>query len=339
MKELINDFAKWLDKKSAPQPKIEFYSAVEGIEKWSPILPASKAIPDWYRKLPKNFTVERPSSYSLDGDAVEFARDLPSGTPPEWGINNQTVKTCPGLQDIMTTGFVCTFWGSAIIEVSRDGKGVASITSSQNAAYDTETSKTGINGNYISLKELHDDEFLYYLKGRGFTDEEIGNWTKVSSNPDLISFSSHPEGQYKTLLDEMPERYSQTLIKLHNPWRIKTPKGYSTMITNPVYHMHPIIETLPGIIDTDYYHMFNNFFMLKEKGVKFELPFGTPTAHYYVVKRTDFPYELRSANHDDLLHERELQNVMNSHWGSSRPYRMMKKIFNKDKGGKCPFSS
>lgn len=337
--DVMYDFGGWLQKTAYKQPKIEFYSTVEGLDKFSPILPATKAVPDWYRKMPRFF-----EETDTNGDP-EFHRELPTGTPLEWGVKNHTIKSCPGIQDILTSGYINTFWGHAICEVSADGKGVATVTTSQTAAYDTTVTdesgelKVGENGDYVNLSSAHWEEVALYLKGRGFTDEEVGDFTKFQkTNHDFVSFSTHPEGQYDLFTNELPDNYAKTLLKLHNPWRIKTPKGYSTMITSPLYHMHPILETLPGIIDTDYYHSFNAFFMLRAKGVKFEIPFGLPIAHYHVVKRTDFPYELRTATHEDLAHERVLQNMMNSHWGSSKPYRMMKKIFSSDKGGKCPFS-
>lgn len=344
IRELVHDFAKWLDKKSYQQPKpeieyenpkVEFYSSVEGIEKWSPILPASKAIPDWYKRLPAIYenTVEDRKSTAYASRIGE----LPSGTPIEWGTKNHTIKTCPGMQDIMTTGYVNTFWGHALIEVAHDGCGLGFVSSSDFAGYANhdDTTKVGSNADYVKLYKAQEAEIFAYLKGRGYTEDELVDWTKTFRDRSLVQFSTHEHQQYSTMTDQFPEEWSKVLLKLHNPWRIRTPKGYSTIITDPVYHYHPVLQTLTGVIDTDYYHMFNAFFYVKQKGIKFELKFGTPIAHYMIVKRTDFPYELRSSTEADLAHERQLTNLLNTDWGSSRPYRKGKDIFLKER--KCPF--
>ena len=333
IREVIQDFAKWLQKKSyvAPKPKVEFYSIVEGLEKWQPIIPASKFVPQWYKDLPKFFSDDKIHPEDLREHTLT---QLPSGTPHKRGTRNHTIKTCPGMQDIMTQGYYNLFWSQAVIEVSQTGDEAICFTPTNETGGYMPQGDDDRHANYTLLKRAKLEEVERHLRNKGLSDRDVNYYKKEYFSKDFVPFSKHPEGQYDTMIPHMPRTYAKTLLKLHSPWRIITPKGYSTIITNPVYHFHPVLETMTGIIDTDFYHMFNTFFMLRDKGVKFELSFGTPIAWYLIVKRTDFPYEIRQASENDYAHERVLQNHMNSRWGSAAPYREMKKIY---KGGKCPY--
>ena len=42
-------------------------------------------------------------------------------------------------------------------------------------------------------------------------------------------------------------------VKIHQPWLIKTPPGYSSFVYQPHYFFNKKLEILPGIIDTDVY--------------------------------------------------------------------------------------
>tara|TARA_Y100001937_G_scaffold61126_2_gene83560 strand:- start:4966 stop:5970 length:1005 start_codon:yes stop_codon:yes gene_type:complete len=328
IKEVIHDFAKWLQKKSyvAPEPKVEFYSIIEGLERWQPIVRANKFVPSWYKDLPKFHADEDVQDPDL------YKGHLPSGTPIEWGTRNQTIKTCPGMQDIMTQGFYNLFWSQALIEVSQAGDFVC-FTPTNQGGY-VPAGDDNRNADYTRIKTSKLEDVVRQLKGRGLSDADCDYYKKQYHDKEFTSFSTHPPGQYDTMKPLLPRHYSKQLLKLHSPWRIITPKGWSTIVTNPVYHFHPVLETMTGIIDTDFYHMFNSFFFLRDTGLKFELTFGTPIAWYLIVKREDFPYEIRQASANDYAHERVLQNHMNSRWGSAAPYREMKKIY---KGGKCPY--
>ena len=51
----------------------------------------------------------------------ELQKGAPIGIHPDFGTSGQTIKTCPGMQDIMTTGFMLPFWSNAIITTTQDG--------------------------------------------------------------------------------------------------------------------------------------------------------------------------------------------------------------------------
>ena len=117
MREVIHDFAQWLAKKSYTPPKMQYYSHVDGMERWAPPKPMSRWVPEWYKKLPKRHIEEHQMMSSIP----ELQKGAPIGIHPDFGTSGQTIKTCPGMQDIMTTGFMLPFWSNAIITTTQDG--------------------------------------------------------------------------------------------------------------------------------------------------------------------------------------------------------------------------
>ena len=332
MRELMWDFGRWLQKKSYPSPKIEFYSPVEGIEDWAPPIPSSKVIPQWYRDLDKTYA---PSS--IPNPNNENFKILPTGNPVEWRTTGETIKTCPGMQDILTIGYVLPMWGSVLIETAADGMGAASITSSTNSAYH--------DGNPADFVKVKTDksvgaEFMRYLLGQGFTEEECLRWRdfQQGSLADNWTVDTHPRHQYETMIKEIPDEWSKAAIKIVSPWRIKTPPGFSTLVMGCPYTFNPSFEVLPGIINTDYYTTFNLFILMKHKGAKFQIPFGEKLCTWLPFPRYQLPYEVRSASQEDLANERKATNVLNTSWGSGKQYRKLGKILDSKTGGKCPYN-
>lgn len=126
------------------------------------------------------------------------------------------------------------------------------------------------------------------------TDPETGNEILVDQQPfyewanfDLIRF--HPMSQ----APEHPSRNGHLEYpKWMNPWSIKTPKGYSVLITQP-FHRESPFTILSGVVDTDKYPATINFpFVLND--IKFEglIPAGTPIAQIIPFKRDDWNMKL-----------------------------------------------
>lgn len=343
IKEVIHDFATWLGHKSYTPPKMEFYTHVEGLDKWAPIQPASKFVPDWYKKMPSLAHAE-----STGASAGGNRTTLPTGNPEVFKSQGQTIKTCPGLQDIMTMGYVCPYWAHTMVEVSRDGTSAFSVSSTSLAQYGTNEEHPAhglsIDADYAksTFSSAHSDsrvwyEMLDYMRGLGHSDDYIKEWTKFQSQKDVfVSSESHAEFQYREMKNQFPDDWAETLMKINSVWRFKAPKGYSVMIHDPFYRFNPIYETLTGIIDSDVYPFFNLFLFLKQKNLKFQIPFGQPIAQYIPIKRVDIPYEVRTATYDDVKQERVVTNALISSWGSSKGYRRLTKSMQKE--NKCPYS-
>lgn len=91
--------------------------------------------------------------------------------------------------------------------------------------------------------------------------------------------------------------------KFINPWAIKTPKGYSSLFTQPMHRESPF-TILDGIVDTDNYFAPVNFpFVLND--IKFEglIPAGTPFAQVIPFKREK--WQLKIGNKKDYKEQQK----------------------------------
>lgn len=335
VRDVMYDFGRWLQKKSYPNPQIEFTTRVPGLSDWCPIIPSSKSVPSWYKDLDKIHvasSIRDPMKPKLD-------KHLPSGNPPEWRTMGQTVKTCPGLQDMFTTGYVCPFWGSAIFEVSSDGNTISAITSSMQQAYADGTSSDFMGIENYDKQEDFGFDWLNHVRSLGYTDEQVNEWKKFQLSDNMSKqwgTDTHPQHQYQSMLKDLPPEYAQVITKIGSPWRIKTPPGISTLIM-PLPYQWSGWEILPGIIHTDYYHVFNMFLLFHNRGARYNIPFKTPMCQYIPVVRNKLPYEVRQATDEDIATDNRNTASLNLNWGSSGSYRMLGKFFDNNTGGKCPF--
>jgi hypothetical protein len=80
--------------------------------------------------------------------------------------------------------------------------------------------------------------------------------------------------------------------KWTNNWSIKTPKGYSTLFTQPMHRKSPF-TILEGIVDTDEYTPPVNFpFVLNDISFEGLIPAGTPMVQVIPFKRDNWKMEL-----------------------------------------------
>jgi hypothetical protein len=96
--------------------------------------------------------------------------------------------------------------------------------------------------------------------------------------------------------------------KWNNPYSIKTPKGYSTLFTQP-FHRESVFTILPGIVDTDTYVANVNFpFVLNDSKFEGIIPAGTPIAQVIPFKRDSF--KMKMGNKIDLENALKVENLI-----------------------------
>ena len=84
------------------------------------------------------------------------------------------------------------------------------------------------------------------------------------------------------------EPYGNIPVKWHNPWGVKTPKGWSCLFTSPLNHLETRFKILDGVVDTDsYYNQVNFPFIWTGGDGEFFLPQGTSIAQVIPFKRTE----------------------------------------------------
>ena len=84
----------------------------------------------------------------------------------------------------------------------------------------------------------------------------------------------------------------EKMIKLNNPWMIRTPKGYSTLFMSPFYDEIDI-TILPAIVDTDLHDIQINFPCIITSENAF-VEKGAPLIHAIPFKRDDWKSEVKA---------------------------------------------
>jgi len=113
-------------------------------------------------------------------------------------------------------------------------------------------------------------------------EQQIFEWSSFN----LISF--HPIQQAPL----HPAKNEHPYAKFNNHWAIKTPKGYSIEIVQPM-HREAVFTILSGVVDTDKYSAPINFPMVINDP-KFEgmIAKGTPIAQLIPFKRESWQMEI-----------------------------------------------
>lgn len=123
--------------------------------------------------------------------------------------------------------------------------------------------------------------------------DEAKNMT-VRSGPTFAGASYHEHAQ----LGKEYATYPMPAIKFHNPWRIQTRPGYSTLFIPPLNHTaEERFQCLGAVVDTDTYDKHINFpglwFAKNYDGV---VKAGTPLVTAIPFKRADVSRELLIRN-------------------------------------------
>ncbi len=110
------------------------------------------------------------------------------------------------------------------------------------------------------------------------TKEKTGQYF-YWSNFEIIKFHTTEQAP------EHPLKKPFIYPKWMNPWSIKTPKGYSILITQPMHRDLPF-TIFPAIVDTDKYTSPINFpFVINDPEFEGLIPAGTPIAQIIPFKR------------------------------------------------------
>jgi hypothetical protein len=84
---------------------------------------------------------------------------------------------------------------------------------------------------------------------------------------------------------EIPEEYDSQPHKWISNWHIKTPRGYSCLITHPLNRMDLPFYSFSGIVDTDRHPMVINFPFVLRKNFEGKIDAGTPMVQIIPFKR------------------------------------------------------
>jgi len=95
--------------------------------------------------------------------------------------------------------------------------------------------------------------------------------------------------------------------KILNPWKIKTPKGYSSLFVPPLNNTDDRFSILPGIVDTDSFDTEINFPIVingdKYPTLETLIKKGTPYVQIIPFKRDNWKMSIKKTKEKDLINK------------------------------------
>jgi hypothetical protein len=114
------------------------------------------------------------------------------------------------------------------------------------------------------------------------------------TNRDIIT--EHLSSQWEGL--PVPEGYRPVVLKWHNQFILKAPKGYSLLFLNPINRFDLPFQTINGIVDCDKWDGPVHFPFFIKKSFIGIIPKGTPIAQIMPIKRDNWKREHKKFNRD-----------------------------------------
>jgi hypothetical protein len=101
---------------------------------------------------------------------------------------------------------------------------------------------------------------------------------------------------------EIPNGFSRSVFKFKHGWSIKTPPGYSCLITHPVGYPNTPYRSLTGVVDTDSeFETEINTPMVIQKGWEGIIEKGTPIVQVIPIKRNSWITKIKKFNKNSIL--------------------------------------
>jgi hypothetical protein len=235
--------------------KIEFVTAYPEISLAFPEpVPASKAIPQWYK--------DQPSYMGNDSSITNGQMKL-------------TVKKCQAFFDAMSAGYILKMPMDLYVDTT-DGNQTFELPLDCRA--------------YQSrLMATHTNDQVSHMKW----DEDL---------------------------------YIRHILRIHPTWLVRTPKGYSSLFTQPMHQEPSPIFAVSAIIDTDNFLSDGHLSFFVKKGFKGVIKQGTPLIQVIPFKRDEWEMKV-DGNYDTQLIEAQRLSVRSTFQNGYKLKYWVKKVF------------
>ena len=162
----------------------------------------------------------------------------------------------------------------------------------------------------------------------------IKTWTDVAFNKDSVTWSVTDTAGVKAVeghdIRQIPgypvsSNYRKEVFKWINPWKITTPKGYSTMFVTPIGHNLPF-KLIDGIVDTDVFPLTINFPFFINNNFSGIVPHGTPMVQLIPFKRDSFKSKNSEFDSEKYIksknfHNRIFKNRYKINWWNRKEFK------------------
>lgn len=195
--------------------------------------------------------------------------ELTKNKIPDWfkkldhTIINNTVKGCVPFLDTLTSGY--------LLKLPQD---------------------------YLLNHDIYNKEKSFLKPAMANNSDIALDLKKYKINLDFNNVTLHPTKQLKNS-PILEKNGFNDIYKILNPWKIKTPNGYSCLFVSPLNNeIEDKFTIIPAIVDTDSYDMEINFpfYANSEKYKSFEtiLKKGTPYVQVIPFKRDSWKMYIKS---------------------------------------------
>jgi len=145
-----------------------------------------------------------------------------------------------------------------------------------------------------------------------FVNEETNEYSHIFNNEDSLSLKWDGPPEFASFIKERPKESGATMPRPagHHPnhlvfegfWSVKTPRGYSLLMTHPLNRYDLPFTISSGIIDSDKFFASGNIPFFIRKDFKGVIPQGTPIAQLIPIKRDSW----NMVENDAMLTEQDM---------------------------------
>ena len=227
---------------------------------------------------------EKVIEFSAHEDYLALKEDYPIPAKlniPEWykklthTLLNKTVKGCMPFLDSLTAGY--------LLKMPQDFNIRHNV--------DNENEKKEVFKDSFQTYALHDFSQIIQAKG-----------INLNSGIDTHSTKQLEGSPYVEKNKNLP------IYKIVNPWRIKTPKGYSCLFVSPLNNSDDRFSIIPAIVDTDTFNMEINFPIIingdKYPTLETTIKKGTPYVQIIPFKRDSWRMTFNKRSPKEIINTR-----------------------------------
>jgi hypothetical protein len=227
---------------------------------------------------------DKEIEFSAHEDYFELKEDRPVPIKlniPEWykkldhTIINKTIKGCMPFLDTLTSGY--------LLKIPQDFHVKHNV--------DNKNEKGEIFKDSFQTFGLHDQQQLLHAK-----------YVNLNSGIDNHSLKQVEGSPFVEKNKNLP------FYKLVNPWKIKTPKGYSCLFVPPLNNSDDRFSIIPGIVDTDTFPNEINFPIIingdKYPVLETTIKKGTPYVQIIPFKRDSWKMLLKPRKQKEIQNSR-----------------------------------
>jgi len=164
----------------------------------------------------------------------------------------------------------------------------------------------------------------YEVQIKKFVDEDKFNSFDYRCRNTDIHIGKHPWHQAHFEINGEKSHY----LKVNQPWKIKTPPGYSCLFYDPYYEMRSTFSLFPGIVDTDFHdEPVGLVGMVKES--EFTIKPGDPLVVVFPFKREDWKMNVVPSTQEKEWADSSFKYRLNTCWSG-----IYQKLFHQKKSYK-----